>query len=277
MHADTRTPWCAMTIVDDAVARLRHDAESLGYWESTHLWIVSDHGHAGVHTHLDLAGIVGDTGLRTVAHPWSATLAPDAAVMVSGNAMAHVYLELEQRERPWWSSLARRHERLASTLLECEAVDLLLLPLRDGGCEVRSARRGTALVERVGASVRYRRVTGDPLGIGDDFDGGSDDAFDVTRESDYPDSLVQITSLAGSPRSGDMILSATPGWDFRSRYEPIPHRSAHGALHRDHMLVPLLMNRRAARAPRRTTDLFASALDALGVPAPDVMDGGSFV
>ena len=74
-----------------------------------------------------------------------------------------------------------------------------------------------------------------------------------------------------------MILSATPGWDFRAKYEPIPHLSAHGALHRDHMLVPLLTNRRPARAPRRTTDIFASTLAALGVTPPVRMDGTSFV
>jgi arylsulfatase A-like enzyme len=41
--------------------------------------------------------------------------------------------------------------------------------------------------------------------------------------------------------------------------------------------VPLLMNRRAARTPRRTTDVFASALDALGVAAPSRIDGRSFL
>jgi hypothetical protein len=226
---------------------------------------------------MDLARVVGETGLRTVAHPWSATLAPDAAVMVSGNAMSHVYLDLERRERPWWPSLARRHERLAEVLLECDAVDLMLLPSSDVQCAVRSARRGSAIVERDGATYRYRCETGDPLGAGCDLEGTADEMFDATRDGDYPDAIVQILTLAGSPRAGDMILSATPGWDFRSRYEPIPHRSAHGALHRDHMMVPLLMNRRAARTPRRTTDLFASALDALGVASPEKMDGESFV
>jgi hypothetical protein len=267
----------AMAIVDDAVARLRHDAEMGGYWADTHLWIVSDHGHAEVHTHMDLARVVGETGLRTVAHPWSATLAPDAAVMVSGNAMSHVYLELEQCERPWWPALARRHERLARALLECDAVDLMLLPHGPERCEVRSAARGTAFVDRRGDTYRYVRASGDPLGVGSDLEAGADDAYDATRDGDYPDAIVQIVTLAGSARAGDLILSATPGWDFRSRYEPIPHRSAHGALHRDHMMVPLLMNRPAARTPRRTTDLFASALDALGIAAPAVMDGRSFV
>jgi hypothetical protein len=43
------------------------------------------------------------------------------------------------------------------------------------------------------------------------------------------------------------------------------------------MMVPLLTNRRPARAPRRTTDLFASTLDALGVTPPEMMDGTSFL
>ena len=78
---------------------------------------------------------------------------------------------------------------------------------------------------------------------------------------------MQLAAVAGAARSGDIILSAARGWDFRARWEPIPHVSAHGALHAEHMMVPLLMNRASARAPRRTTDIFASAAHALGVAA----------
>ena len=267
----------AMHIVDDAVARLRDDAERGGWWDDTHLWIVSDHGHAPVHTHEDLAAVVSGTGLRTIAHPWSAGIAPDAAVMVSGNAMAHVYLDLSEVERAWWPALSARHGGLADALLAREAVDLMLLPSSEARCGVRSAHRGTAVVEREGTTYRYRRESGDPLGIRADFEGSADETFDATRDGNYPDAIVQILSLAGSPRAGDVILSAAPGWDFRKRYEPIPHRSSHGALHRDHMMVPLLLNRAAAGIPRRTTDLFASALDALGVAPPALMDGRSFL
>jgi hypothetical protein len=267
----------AMRIVDDVTARLRDDAERGGSWNATHLWIVSDHGHSPVHTHEDLAAVVSATGRRTVAHPWSAGISPDAAVMVSGNAMAHVYVDLEQRTRPWWPALAPRHEGLAAALLAREAVDLLLLPRDEQCCEVRSATRGAAMIERAGDVYRYTCTSGDPLGAGGDVAGSADETCDATREGRYPDAIVQIATLAGSSRAGDLILSAAPGWDFRARYEPIPHRSAHGALHRDHMMVPLLMNRRPARPPRRTTDLFASALVALGVEAPERMDGTSFV
>lgn len=267
----------ALTIVDDVVGRLREDAERGGYWGETHLWLVSDHGHSPVHTHEDLAAVVGSTGRRTVAHPWSAGIAPDAAVMVSGNAMAHVYVELEQRERAWWPALSARHESLAADLSARESVDLLMLPHGPGRCEVRSATRGTAFVERCGDRYRYARQDGDPLDLGADVDGDADEVFDATLESTYPDGIVQIVTLAGSARAGDVIVSSTPGWDFRARYEPIPHRSAHGALHRDHMMVPLLTNRPALGTPRRTTDVFASALDALGVAAPERMNGQSFL
>jgi hypothetical protein len=267
----------AMRIVDDVAGRLRDDAERGGWWEDTHLWIVSDHGHSPVQAHDDLADVVRRMGHRTVAHPWSAGIAPDVAVMVSGNAMAHLYLDVERRERPWWGALAARYEPTERALLQRESVDLLLLPHGVGRCEVRSRSRGTAFVTREGEVYRYRRHDGDPLGIGADVEADTDGAYDATRDGDYPDAIVQIATLAGSSRAGDVILSAASGWDFRARYEPIPHRSAHGGLHRDHVMVPLLTNRPLARAPRRTTDLFASALDALGVEVPAPLDGTSFL
>ena len=125
--------------------------------------------------------------------------------------------------------------------------------------------------------IDYQPATGDPLGIGAHHDLDDDAAYDVTLSSDYPDALVQIARLSDSPRSGEIILSATRNWDFRAKYEPIPHISSHGALHREHMLVPLLTNRSLARRPRRTVDVMPSALAALGIPIPAGLDGKSFL
>ncbi|HEX6535911.1 MAG TPA: hypothetical protein VF041_15050, partial [Gemmatimonadaceae bacterium] len=63
----------------------------------------------------------------------------------------------------------------------------------------------------------------------------------------------------------------------RGRYEPIPHVSTHGALHREHMLVPLLTNHPIPRPARRTADLMPSALTVLGLPVPGGLDGVAFV
>ena len=134
------------------------------------------------------------------------------------------------------------------------------------------------MVTCVDGRFSYRRDDGDPLGLGIDMSRlTADEAYDATIESDYPDGIVQIAHIATSPRSGEIILSAARDWDFRARYEPIPHVSSHGALHREHMLVPLLVNRPPASHPRRTVDVMPSALRALGLDVPRGLDGESFV
>jgi hypothetical protein len=273
----------ALAIVDEVAAGLRADAEAAGTWEHTHLWIVSDHGHSPVTSHDDLAQALRESGHRVVAHPWVYAARPDVAVMVSGNAMAHVYVELARRERPWWPALAKAWGPTADALLARPSVDLLLLPHSEDCCLVRARGRGSAMVERSrgwNGELRYayRPVDGDPLLLGgevDPLDAG--EAHARTMASDYPDALVQIAHLAGAARAGELILSAARGWDFRRKYEPIPHVSSHGALHREHMLVPLLVNHPVSEVPRRTVDVFTSAMTALGVEVPEEAEGRSFV
>lgn len=265
----------ALAIVDRTVAEIRADAERAG--RDTHIWVVSDHGHSRVLHHEDLAGVVRALGHRVMAHPWVFRRNPEVAVMVSGNAMAHLYLELARRERPWWSTLRDRWQPLVDALLARESVDLVLLPDCDGTCTVQSRTRGTARIEHLGTRYRYIRTAGDPLGIGDDVDGDESVAYAATMATDYPDAIVQVAHIASASRAGDVILSAARDWDFRAMYEPIPHVSSHGALHREHMMVPLLVDRPVVRTPRRTVDVMPSALRALGVPVPGGMDGVGFV
>ena len=272
----------AMRIVDDVAATLRDDAERMDRWKDTHLWIVSDHGHSPVSEHEDLAGLVESAGHRVVAHPWIYRAHPDVAVMVSGNAMAHLYLDLDSSDRPWWPALAPRWNPLLGMLLARPSVDLALLPHSPTRCEVVSASRGRAFVDlaRTDRGCRrysYRQAGGDPLGLCADLAGvDAGTAWSATINTDYPDSVVQIANLAGASRSGEIILSATRGWDFRARYEPIPHRSSHGALHREHMLVPLVVNRPVASTPHRTVDVMPSALTVLGITNLPATDGKSF-
>ncbi|MGH7651093.1 MAG: alkaline phosphatase family protein, partial [Gemmatimonadaceae bacterium] len=255
----------ALRIVDETVAHIRCDAERDGRWKRMHLWVASDHGHSPVSNHEDLAGIFVDWGYTTLTHPWAFNTSADVAVMVSGNAMAHVYLDIAQRARPWWPDLARKWHDVTEKLLARDSVDLMILPTGASSCEVHSPKRGMARLSWREAVYTYLPDTGDPLAIGSHRELNQTQAYDATIESDYPDALVQIASLVGSPRSGDIILSAARDWDYRARYEPIPHVSSHGALHREHMLVPLLLNHPPARVPRRTVDVMPSALAALGI------------
>ena len=268
----------ALAIVDQAAARIRADAERDGRWDDMSLWIVSDHGHSRVTQHEDLVEIIESAGFRTMSHPWVVSIAPDVAVMVSGNAMAHLYLDPKSRTTSGASGdLDTRWAPLLARLRARASIDLLLLRRADGAV-VANASRGSAVVAFDGGSYSYRRDNGDPLGIGADLSRVSADAaYDATIATDYPDSVVQIAHLATSPRSGEIVLSAARDWDFRAKYEPIPHVSSHGALHREHMLVPLLLNRPAANPPRRTVDVMPSALAALRKAIPGGLDGVSFI
>jgi arylsulfatase A-like enzyme len=273
---DAKIVCDAMRIVDDTVAQIRSDAERDGRWEKMSLWVGSDHGHSPVRQHEDLVALLEEWGYSTLAHPWAFNTSADIAVMVSGNAMTHLYVDLDRKTRSWWPALESKWSELTERLLSRPSVDLLLLPTGPGSCEIRAPGRGSATLKWVEARYSYAPTSGDPLGIGEQISIGDEEAYDVTLESDYPDALVQIAHLVTSPRSGDIILSAARDWDYRARYEPIPHVSSHGALHREHMLVPLLLNRPPASAPRRTVDVMPSALAALGIAAPKTLDGISF-
>lgn len=265
----------ALRIVDATVASLQQDA---GANTDARIWVTSDHGHSPVSKHEDLDRLIASFGYRVMAHPWVYKLRPDVAVMVSGNAMAHLYVDLERRERPFRQGISARFASLPEELLERESVDLVMLPVDETRCDVWSRARGRATVSQTNERFSYRRDGGDPLGVGGDLtDVSATEAHEATRATDYPDSVVQICRLTASARAGDIILSASREWDFRARYEPIPHVSSHGALHREHMTVPLLLDRPPSKTPRRTTDVFASAVHALGIPAPLRMDGESFL
>ncbi|MFM8566617.1 MAG: alkaline phosphatase family protein [Gemmatimonadota bacterium] len=280
LGADAPEVLDAMRVVDGTVERLTDDAERAGRGEALAIWIVSDHGHAPVAHHDDLADALRDAGYGARAHPWAWRGGDDISVMVGGNGMAHLYLDLARPTRPWWPTLAPHRTALVDWLLARPSVDLVLLPLDPARCAV-CARTGNALVWRDAAGRHhYRRETGDPLCLDADTPPNGLDAeaaHDGTLDGAYPDALVQIIALAGAARSGDVIVSATPQWDFRERYEPVPHRSSHGALHREHMRVPFFTSHPVRGTPRRTVDVFPSALARLGRSVPDAGQGRSFL
>lgn len=138
----------------------------------------------------------------------------------------------------------------------------------DSRLRVHSRERGAADVFTAGDGCHsYRRDTGDPLRLGKDLLGIDATAiWERTRDSEYPDSLVQPCAITASSRSGDIIVSAARGWDLRTRYEPVLHTSGHGALLREQMLVPFVSSRPLAQPLRRTVDLFPAALARLRTP-----------
>jgi hypothetical protein len=245
----------SLVLVDTVAAAIRRDAEADGRWDTMHLMVVSDHGHSGVTNHFDLADAVREMGVRVRSHPWTVPDRSDVAVMVSGNSMAHVYLGLEERNRPDWPALQTRWNSTLDAIAMHPAVDII--GTRHSSDVVHIRRRDERAEIVVGKqTLSYRADHGNPLGI-DPFENLCDlEVYERSVHSCYPDSLLQLAVIVRAERSGDLVISAAPNWDFRQRYEPIDHVSSHGALHAAHMLVPLLSNRSFVEKPRRTSDLF---------------------
>lgn len=284
-HLDgPRSPLVRTAIgdIDRAIATAWRLADEGGWRDALHIWVVGDHGHESVAQHDDLHAVLEAEGLRVRAHPRLHTRRADVALMVGGNAMAHLYLHPEERARRWWPTHAATWEPIAERLLARESVELLAVARDARTVEVRHATAGRALVTHApggeDSQWSYQPIDGDPLGLGGPHVAlDADAAWAVTARSPYPDALVQLATLVPDARAGDIILSAAGGWDLRARFEPVSHVSTHGAIRREQMEVPLLLDVPVARRPQRTTDVVPSALDLLGVATSHPFDGRSFL
>jgi len=250
--------------VDRTVGEVARKLERLGRYDETLLAIVSDHGHEPVHEHFDLGPrMAEDLGLKVAFHSMRAwRFKPDALCAVSGNAMAHIYLNTVVPKLSEW-------------LLAEPAVDIVASLEPDRSILVES-RRGRAELAEVPGGLSYRPIEGDPFGYGAlpaelDFE----TALTATAGSEYPDGLLQLAQIFRSPRSGDVIVSAAPGFDLREQYERPEHRSSHGALHTAHMNVPLAISLPIEDGPARTTDVFSMVLEHLQIAEPAGVDGRS--
>jgi len=99
----------------------------------------------------------------------------------------------------------------------------------------------------------------------------------ATRDTNYPDCIVQIVQLLDAERSGDIIIDAKKG------YEPWDEGQTglHGALRREHIVVPLyiyskMLDHKKAKAffnklgrYPRTVDVFPTVMKLLGEELTD--------
>lgn len=282
-HSHHYSPWHRRTlasyrVLDRALGRAARALQQRGTYQDTLLLVASDHGHTPVRGHWDLALYLQQGRGQRVAYHSRRTWVPrpQAVVCVSGNGMAHLYFPSRHgwRSRPGEAGLRAQQFGLLEELLVHPAVDLLLV--RDEDSIVLLSQRGRARVWDAPGGVRYRTEGEDPLGLPalpERLD--AEQALQSTFHGPYPDGLMQAAQMLRTPRSGDVMVSAAPGWDLRRRYERKQHRSGHGALHRQHMQVPVACSAPLVDGPMRTTDLHSSALEWLGRTPLYPVDGRS--
>ena len=263
---------------DRVIGRLAEELRATGQLDSSLLMIGTDHGHTEVKEHFDLERFIERRGLKTLYFPKQVKrwVGADAAVMVAGNSMGHVYLKGPGKwsERPPAEVHLERHPTLVDDLLDNDAVGhVIYRPHAAGEVRVRS-RLGEASITLTGDRVTYRAHGGDPFGYGALPEVMTrEEALARTVGTDYPDAPVQVAQVFDSPRAGDFMISAAPGYELRPREGKLQHKSCHGSLHREHMTVPFVVNHPIEERPARSVDAFPTILELLGRPVPSGLDG----
>ena len=215
------------------------------------LLVSADHGLTDTHTHLDLRAEVEELVGPTLAFPLTAKGNPEAVVCESGNAMANVYV----RGAEGWDTLPA-HDRcrtLARELLDLDGIDSIGL----------RAEHGAELWTREGI---IHVAFDDGELVQDGIAGTPQESLERTQDDRNPDLAFALLSLLASERAGDLLVSAAVGYDLRTRREWPEHHASHGALHRDHTVVPVLASWPLPQRTLRTVDLFAEILERAELP-----------
>jgi Type I phosphodiesterase / nucleotide pyrophosphatase len=274
---------------DASLGRLIEEMRRHGTLARTLIVITSDHGQTGTHTHVDIDDLIRPLYPRTLVYPklWRHLFSAQAAAMVSGNSMANLYLQGETgwKERPDFEAPGSKSADLVAALLAHPAVahviyrrELEVYVLAGtAGRAVIDAREAAADDAPPSACIGFSVEGDNPLGYGAlPARMTRDQAAALTAGTGFPDTPWQLVELFRSARAGDLVVCARAGFDLRSRFEYQPHNGSHGALERDHMLVPAAVNARwADDRPLCTVDLFPTILSALGLPVPAGLSGRS--
>jgi hypothetical protein len=240
---------------DRALERIMHVAGGVDAFLEQHAVIVmSDHSQTEIEQRANLADVFGDARVLLPADP-----APsDAELAVCPSARSAMVYALDD---------ARGTELIASavsTLGTTEGVDLIAT--REAGEAVVRSRRGELRFAPGGdlldGRARGWRVEGAHAALDLDVAGGQ-----ITSEV-YPDSLNRLWSALACPHSGDVLVSAEPGFEFVD-WGGDDHvgGGSHGSLHRDDSEGVLLLCGLDVpdRAEWALTDVVALVLDHFGV------------
>jgi predicted AlkP superfamily phosphohydrolase/phosphomutase len=279
--AHLSSPFSPKTIesyvqVDQSVGKLLDTLQKKNSLDKTLIMASADHGLSSTTKHFELCDFVEKMGFRTFVYPKVYQTNNDAACMVSGNSMAHLYFKNgEWKKRLSYEELASRN--MIAPLLEQPAIDILISKSSSGSVVI-SSKRGLAEISGSKGALQYQVVTKDPFGYPENLD-PKNDYFDATISTDYPDGIMQAWQIMQASRAGDLIVTAAIGFDLRDRFEIPEHFSSHGSLHREHMAVPIMINRKIETSvPKRTVNIFPTILKLMGVSLKGIkLDGESFV
>lgn len=284
-HPHSEKTLSAYRYLDEALGQIRKKLAEQKMLDETLIVLVSDHGLSQTENHFGVASFLEERRIKTFYYPKIFKWDFDAASMVSGNGMLHLYFRdgsIGKGSKAWqgrshFERLEEERGDLLAELLSQEAIDLVAGQSQDGSIIVQS-KRGKARIQQENSHLSYAPMGSDPFGY-PSLPGrmSLSEALDLTFHTDYPDALVQLSQIFRSPRTGDWTLSASKGWDLRKRFEHPEHKSTHGGLIKEHMLIPFYANAPIPVGPARSVDVFPTVLKLLDREIPKNIDGISLL
>jgi hypothetical protein len=221
---------------DRQLERLMHAAGGVDSFLDTHaLIVVADHSHALVEEVVDLEAAFAER---------FAILAPSGR----GAKQAEIAVCPSQRSAQLYGLVEEGREqlipRLVAAALELEGVDLTLHRAPNGDAVISSAARGVLRLRAAtaGTSDPVRDARGERWSVAGDLGVLSATISDGRFDSpDYPDALARVWAAVQCPTSGDVLLSATPGYEFCD-WGGFAHvgGGSHGSLHASDSLGALV-------------------------------------
>ena len=264
-------------IIDKSIGELAKSLIKKDILDDTLLLIVSDHGLSQTHSHFDLLEYMNRNGFKTFYYPniFKNLFNASAANMVSGNSMSNLYFK---GKKSWDDFNTDEISDFINQLVQRPEIDILLAKQSNDRIKILSKRGSAKTWIDSENKINYEVMDSDPFG----YEALPPvmtiyESLQNTYNTNYPDALVQINQLFESPRTGDIIVTASPGHDLRAKHENPEHRSSHGSLIKDHMLVPIAINTDISKEFIRTVDLFPTILKLLGYELPQLLDGKSLV
>jgi hypothetical protein len=214
---------------DRALERIMHVAGGPEAFLEDHAVIVmSDHSQTAVEHSINLSELLADARVLTPAD-----VAPaDAELAACPSARSAMVYALDEGRR---DELVRG---AVAALMEADGIDIVVTRengqavARSGRGELRFAP-GTDLIDSRG---RGWSIEGDEGALELDAGGGR------VGSATYPDALGRLWSSLTCPHSGDVLVSAVPGYEFVD-WGGADHvgGGSHGSLHRDDSEGVLLM------------------------------------
>jgi hypothetical protein len=253
--------------IDNLIGSMMETLHKAGIYDQTLFSLVADHGLSDTERHVDLRKILQSHGFHVLEDllnndQFNSLRQNNAARGVSGNAFALLYFAAVKKGRLGmmsydWDRAMSYDELRDFPVSESERVDIIRFLREEEGVRMLMVKEkpddylvfsqnGEGRIERDNASFRYSVTGVDPFGYTDHPDSAvlidgrhhdKDEWFTATRNTEFPDGIFQSTQLFDSPRCGDIVITAQPGWDLMDQ----KHIASHGSFEKTQLQVPCVI------------------------------------